>query len=671
MIKIRNLKIEIETKEKKFGREIEFFTDGLTIIKGDNHSGKTTLASAIFYGLGMEELLGGKNTIALDSILTTKVPDGGLDLDVITSAVFLEIENEFGRCATLKRYIKHYDIDQRIVEVTENEISQFYFLHDGGGAISELGFHNYLERFLNFTLPEVPKFEGGECKLYLQVIFNACFIEQIKGWTDFFAAIPNYGIKDAKKRIVEYILDLKTFEYEKQKNKYEDTKKEIILDWEKQVIKIQDRVQSVSGNIKNLSENPIGTELLSKNTYEVVFIVDEEAITLDAYIKQLSDKKDELSQISQRPKNDTEKKILALKARSAETLKILHEVGTSKESKKSELDKLEKEQIHLEEEIEKLTNLLKINRYTKSTEHTYKLFEQKCPTCDSLLSDSVYKNIQVMGLEENKQYIRSQIEILKVYIKALKKEIANEENYYSQIFEEYESDRKIVEYLEKDLVSDTQLPSYASMKELVLLEDKFEKIHILKKELLKVYLELKEVAVRWDTNERLKQQYEMSFEDNQKLKLLESAFKILLKDFMYGSKREDQVWIAPRDSSKYFPMVQIGDEPSQPIRFNSSASDFVRSIWAYLLALYEVTTHRHGHHPGLFLFDEPAQHAMTETSQAALFKKLSILGCQSIVFASFENETDDKQDKYSEVTKGLTPNSYKTVVIENRAIIAL
>lgn len=670
MLKIRKLKIEIDTKSKKFGREIEFFTNGLTIIKGDNHSGKTTLASAIFYGLGMEELLGGKNTIALDSILTTKVPDNGLDLDVITSAVFLEIENETGERASLKRYIKHYDIDQRIVEVTENGISQFYFLHDGGGAVSELGFHNFLERFLSFTLPVVPKFEGGECKLYLQVIFNACFIEQVKGWTDYFAAIPNYGIKDAKKRIVEYILELNTFEYEKQKNKYEDTKKEIILDWEKQVVKIQDKVHSISGNIRNLSENPISTESLSKKTYEVIFMVDQEGLEIDKYIKKLTDQKEEISLALQRPKSDTEKKIGMLRERLARTLKILHEIGTSKESKKSELNKLEKEQIHLEEEVKKINYLLKIDKYTNSADHTHKLFERKCPTCDSPLSDSVYKNIQVMGLDENKQYIRSQIEILKVYIKALKKEIDNEENYYNQISDEYESDRKIIEYLEKDLVSDTQLPSYASMKELVLLEDKLEKLHGVKKELLKTYQEFKEIALRLDNNERLKQPYEMSYEDNQKLKLLDSAFKILLKDFMYGSKREDQVWIAQKDPNKYFPMVRIGDE-TQPIRYNSSASDFVRSIWAYLIALYEVTTHRHGYHPGLFLFDEPAQHAMTETSQAALFKKLSILGCQSIVFASFENETDDKQDKYSEVTKGLAPDSYKTVVIENRAIIAL
>lgn len=671
MLKIRNLKIEIETKSKKFGREIEFNTNGLTIVKGDNHSGKTTLASAIFYGLGMEELLGGKNTIALDSILTTKVPDGGLDLDVITSAVFLEIENDLGRYVSLKRYIKHYDIDPRIVEVTENGTSQFYFLHDGGSAINELGFHNFLERFLNFRLPSVPQYEGGESKLYLQVIFNACFIEQIKGWTDFFAAIPNYGIKDAKKRIVEFILDLNTFEYEKQKNQYEDLKKEIVLDWEKQVVKIQDKVQSISGAVIHLSEEPMGMELLAKKTFEVIFLLNQEQYSIDGYINKLTERKEEISQALQRPKSDTEKKIGQLKERLVGTLKVLHEIGTSKESKKGELEKLEKEQTHLEEEIKKINYLLKIDKYTNTTDHTHKLFERKCPTCDSPLADSVYKNIQVMGLEENKQYIKSQIEILKAYTKALQKEIANEESYFNQIAEEHEANKKIIEYLEKDLVADTQLPSYASMKELVLLEDKLEKLHNIKKELLGAYQEFKEIARRWDDNERLKLPYEMSLEDNYKLKLLDSAFKILLKDFMYGSKREDQVWISPRDPNKYFPMVKIGDETPQPIRYNSSASDFVRSIWAYLIALYEVTTHKQGYHPGLFLFDEPAQHAMTESSQAALFKKLSILGCQSIVFASFENEADDKQDKYSEVTKDLEDDSYRTVVIENRAIEVL
>jgi len=208
------------------------------------------------------------------------------------------------------------------------------------------------------------------------------------------------------------------------------------------------------------------------------------------------------------------------------------------------------------------------------------------------------------------------------------------------------------------------------MKELVNIESKITRLHSIEKELIELHLELKEIAKEWDTNEKTKEPYEMSFEDNKKLKMLEDNFKSLLKEFIYGSKREDQIWISKKDSSKYFPMVKIGDDLPQPIKYNSSASDFVRSLWAYLISLYEISSVKNGKHLGLFLFDEPAQHAMTEPSQTALFKKLSKLNCQSLVFASFEDVSDGHRDKFEEIVKDFKDN-IKIVEIGQRAIIEI
>ena len=85
---------------------------------------------------------------------------------------------------------------------------------------------------------------------------------------------------------------------------------------------------------------------------------------------------------------------------------------------------------------------------------------------------------------------------------------------------------------------------------------------------------------------------------------------------------------------------------------DSSASDFVRLIWSYLLALYQTSSMRgfEGQHPGLLLMDEPGQHSMRAISQHALLQMLSgQSGLQSIVAASF----DEMESVFLEATAGL------------------
>lgn len=57
--------------------------------------------------------------------------------------------------------------------------------------------------------------DGNERKLYLQVIFAAMFIEQKHGWSDILSGMPVFGIRESKKRIVEFVLGLDTLKKRK------------------------------------------------------------------------------------------------------------------------------------------------------------------------------------------------------------------------------------------------------------------------------------------------------------------------------------------------------------------------------------------------------------------------------------------------------------------------
>ena len=269
MLKIRKLKIDIKTlQNKNFGALYEFKSNKLNLIKGNNHSGKTTIVSSLFYALGMEELFGGQNTKALDSILTSVVPFNNKEYQINESKIYLEIENANFEIITIKRYIKHVDIEPKIAYIYETNLSnvideeytEVTYLHDGGSAQNNLGFYKYLANYLNYNLPHVPSYSDKEIPLYLQVVFNAFFVEQLQGWSDFFSTIPNFGTKEPKKRIVEFLLKLDASEFEKDKFKYEEEKERIKQKWFEYITAIKLEIELISAQIDIEYMEPISID---------------------------------------------------------------------------------------------------------------------------------------------------------------------------------------------------------------------------------------------------------------------------------------------------------------------------------------------------------------------------------------------------------------------------
>lgn len=163
MLKIRAIKLEVNTSNGLFGTEHRF-DDGLNIIRGDNSAGKSTLFQAILYGLGFEELLGGKNEKTMQSTLRDHVefPKDTFH-DVIQSFVYLEIENK--NIVTIKRSVVSQHRKAQLVDVyfggllTESvkdiEMRQMY-IHDAGAASdADYGFHVFLSEFLEWEIPEI------------------------------------------------------------------------------------------------------------------------------------------------------------------------------------------------------------------------------------------------------------------------------------------------------------------------------------------------------------------------------------------------------------------------------------------------------------------------------------------------------------------------------------
>ncbi len=124
---------------------------------------------------------------------------------------------------------------------------------------------------------------------------------------------------------------------------------------------------------------------------------------------------------------------------------------------------------------------------------------------------------------------------------------------------------------------------------------------------------------------------ELSDEDREKLKALEAAFLSQLSRYGFASFPPDQMYLSP---DTYLP-THDGYDPA----FESSASDVIRIIWAYLLALKEVSFQRDLGHPGWLIFDEPRQQMAHEVSFRELLRQAAA-GSGQVIFATSEDPSE-------------------------------
>lgn len=149
MLRINAIKIEVNTTDGLYGT-FNTFSEGLNILKGDNTTGKSTLVQSIFYGLGLEELIGGRGEKTMQSVLKDVVKGPSKkEYQVLSSVIFLEIFNG-NEIVTTQRYVTGEGKDSRLIDIykgailTENHQSEHVsmFLHDAGAAQDDdYGFH--------------------------------------------------------------------------------------------------------------------------------------------------------------------------------------------------------------------------------------------------------------------------------------------------------------------------------------------------------------------------------------------------------------------------------------------------------------------------------------------------------------------------------------------------
>ena len=701
MFKINKLRVEIltnksETIDDLYGFEFPF-NQGLNIIAGENSRGKTTINSCIFYALGMEELLGGYNNKALDKALkdTFVIKTDGIKEDdeetgenyiVSRSKVFLEIENEKNEIVCLERSIVSSKKDDKQSNITiynsklnkidGDTVKGVFFVNGRGNNNDPNGFYEWFKVFINLTVPDVSNSNAKSdySTLYLQMIFSSIFIEQTKGWSDFFATMPYFGVTKPKEKVIEFLLNLDEINISTKRDTYNKEKNSIVDNWNKTIKELSYLEKQNNAVITSLPET-ISTDKKEIERISSNFIIGEdETIGYNEYLKNT---KDLISVLENKPlatiesnKQEVLIKYEETKIQYIDLNRYIENFDNKLNIEKLQVKNINRQLIDIEKEIREHTNLIKV--FNNNLFNNKK--ESKCPTCTQIVTEDILStvdiNIPQLSLEENKSFLNSQKKIIESTLTSLTNSIKEKNGLLLYFKNSLRNKEILLKSLSKDLIADDRALSESEVVKKIQLQQKVENLNQFELQLN----EFKEVLINLSNkhhNILIKLDALEKSDDEEKIKAFESNYKDLLYSFGYDSNEKYQTSINKKEPFKYFPVYKryADDKQPQSIRINSSASDFVRNIWAYTLAL----RNNGKNHPGLIMFDEPGQHRTKLSSLKALFEKVSKeKNKQTIIFTSIDKPlNNDKKEKIDldEIIKELEKDSYHLIKLGKNKVI--
>lgn len=297
-----------------------------------------------------------------------------------------------------------------------------------------------------------------------------------------------------------------------------------------------------------------------------------------------------------------------------------------------------------------------------------KVAKDKCPTCfqnivDNLLAEEI-KGPQ-MDLKAQIEYLKSQKRMLEKQIEGITKEntelgikINNTKKEISKNHDDINSFRKSIFsgteleklYVRKQVYIENEVRDLSNFKESF--SEKKEELKIIMEKFLNLSKKLEKLPKEIYTEQDIK-----------KIKLFEHYFKDNSHKFHYESAPISSISMSRDNLLPSLAHMELREIRKSNTKTDSSASDFVRLIWSYIISLFQASNiSPMGNHLNFLLLDEPGQHSMAQQSQRALLSELSQnKNLQSIVAASF----DESESIFHEVTHGI---DFKLIYWEGKLI---
>lgn len=674
MLRINRLRIEINTANGVYGID-ESFQSGLNFVASlENTCGKSSILAAVYYCLGFEQILGGAGGIGskvLTSAFKTTIEDNGKPWTVTESGAYLEISNG-NETRTIYRSVKSESRNDRLMTVYYGDldsisdyktISEDFYVNIQNAATSEKGFHTFLEEFLHMNLPLVRTSDGNERKLYLQLVFASMFIEQKHGWSDILSGMPIFGIRESKKRIVEYVLGLDILKNEKERDRLNVVKSQLERKWEQLISDIKQSVYSESCEISNLPMHP---RVLSNTDYSRIVVSVLGSSSISDEIQKLTAEHDGLRQLKPRVHDnfealnselsETQTQILAFESR-------LQDVRSSLASHNEAIKRLNADLEIVYSDIRNNNDAARLQKFGSEATGD-DISADICPVCKQHIQDNLLDTEAISGymsIEDNIRHLKEQKKMLEFSLGSRKESCDRLNREKEDLEARLQTLRRLAHTLRSDLFTTTDTEaSEAIMLKRIEITNRIERLSKLENTIDTLIERLRGLSREWniylDQKGKLPKN-DISDSDIEKIALLKNKFIDNLKRYHYSSLPSFE-GIDISIASSLVPTIDGFD-----MKFDSSASDGIRVIWAFTMALLQVSIEKDGNHPSVIVFDEPAQQSIVpEDMKSFIDSVVEISKSFQIIVAITLNSQE-----LIEIINALDVSSYHKITIEGKA----
>lgn len=533
------------------------------------------------------------------------------------------------------------------------------YVHFPNAAINEKGFHSFLEKFLYLELPQVTASDDSQRKLYLQLIFSCMFIEQKHGWSDLFSGMPILGIKESKKRVIEFVLKLDTLTNDKKRDQLKIEESLINKEWSECYKSLQIAAERESCSIVNF---PIKPRILTETDIKRISIKFGDKIVSDT-VTELEKQSIEIRQLKPKVIDNFDELQVELNETEAQISKLSNYIVDCRGQLSIESGSIRTITNNLETISIDLSNNKDAARLRSlGSDLQFEFAKDICPVCHQKINDSLLPNsidVPVMGIDENIKHLEAQRDMLKFVL-------ISHENHKEELEKEIQSSearlftlRRLAQTIRNDLYSINEEYSEAIVYKKITIEKQIESLNKLQQLQHDSIEKLVELSKRWGKyleDKRALPKNRFTDEDKDKIALLRNIFINNLRKYGYKSILDLEDISISEES--YLPLFEGFD-----MKFDSSASDNIRVIWAFTMALLQVSILKGGNHPTVLIFDEPDQQSTIISDMKSFFE--NILGltdkCQVVMGITLKDR-DTKQ-----VIDKLPEGKFKCIDVPNKA----